>query len=107
MARVLEVERDAALVAVDHLEGRRGAADEGRAPAARVVALRPLDLDDIGAEGGEHLAGEGAGEVLRDLDDLDAGERAAGRWRSSPSPAEQRAVVGAERRGGGALRGGA
>ena len=49
--RLLEVERDAALVAVQHQERRRDAVDARLAIAARVVAAgQLLDLDDVGAE---------------------------------------------------------
>jgi hypothetical protein len=38
-----------------------GRLDEGGAPAARIVAgAFALDLDDVGAEIGEHLPGPGA-----------------------------------------------
>ncbi len=43
--------------------------DEGRTPAARLVALRTLDLDDVGAEIGERLSGGRAREHARELDD--------------------------------------
>jgi hypothetical protein len=40
-----------------------GAFHEGRAPAAGIVAgALALDLDDVGAEIGEHLSGPGTGE---------------------------------------------
>src|SRR5215510_7326285 len=72
---LLEIEGDAALVRVDGEEARRDALPEGRAPAARVVTLGPLDLDDVGAHVAEDLRGDGAGQILRDLDDGDAVER--------------------------------
>jgi hypothetical protein len=51
---VLEVQRDAFLVAVDAQEVRALACDERRAPRAGVVAAAgPLDLDDAGAHVGE------------------------------------------------------
>ena len=53
--RRLEVQGDAFLVAVDAEKIRALAADERRAPAARVVAAaRLLDLDDAGAHVREH-----------------------------------------------------
>ena len=49
------------------------AGDEGGAPFAGVVAaVRVLDLDDVGAEIGKHLAGPGAGEDAGKFDDADA-----------------------------------
>ena len=50
--------------------------DERRAPAPRLVALRTLDLDDLGAEIGERLPGHWTGEHSRELDHAQAGERA-------------------------------
>ena len=43
--------------------------DEGRTPAARIVAgAFALDLDDVGAEVGEHLPGPGARQDAGELD---------------------------------------
>ena len=76
VARVLQIERDRALAGVDAVEARADAGQERRPPAARVVApVRPLDLDDIGPQPSQRLAGERPGQVLRELEDLDAGER--------------------------------
>src|SRR5439155_10429497 len=47
---------------------------ERRAPLARVVALGALDLDDVGTEVREDLAGHRPGQRLPDLDDPDAVE---------------------------------
>src|SRR5581483_8337033 len=55
----LEVERNAALVAVVGLKVRRIAA---ALVAAVGIALRALDLDDIGTEVGEHHSGAWAGD---------------------------------------------
>src|SRR5262249_50085502 len=41
------------------------------------VALRRLDLDDVGAEVGEQHGAEGSGQRLRQVDDADIGERPA------------------------------
>ena len=49
--------------------------DEGRTPVAGVVAVRRLDLDDLGAEVGQHLPGPGTGEDAREFEDAEAGER--------------------------------
>lgn len=50
------------------------ALDEGRAPFAGVVALRRLDLDDIGAEIGKELPDPRACEDARQFEDTQAGE---------------------------------
>src|SRR5438128_751301 len=74
------MERDAALVAVDGQEARRHLprrpllADE---LAARLVAVARLDLHDIGAEERELVGPVRAGEVSREVEDADAGERLA------------------------------
>ena len=52
-------------------------ADDSAMMAGRVPA-RGLDLDDIGSEEREELAGERSGCALGELDDADARERA---WR--------------------------
>jgi hypothetical protein len=49
--------------------------DKRRSPGARLVALRTLDLDDVGAEIGEGLPGCRAGENARKLEDPDASKR--------------------------------
>jgi hypothetical protein len=40
-----------------------------------VPGAGPFDLDDLGAKIGEQLAGPGAGQDARKLEDLQAGER--------------------------------
>ena len=76
----LEIERDAALVDVEALEGRRGVLPERRAPGARVVApLRPLDLEHVRPEHRQDVAGIGAGDVVGEFHDLHAGQRQHGR----------------------------
>ncbi len=82
----LEVERHRLLAAVARHEVRRlpvapaGRVDEGRAPPAGVVArARGLDLDDAGAEVGEHHAGVRPGEGAGQVDDEGARERAPAR----------------------------
>ena len=77
----LEVELDRALAAVGGVEigGAEMAAvrglDERRAPAAGVVAgALALDLDDVGAEVGEHLPGPGPGQDAGQFENADAGE---------------------------------
>ena len=54
-------------------EVARGPLLVGRA-AAHVVAARPLDLDDVGAEQRQLVAAERAREHLREIEDADAGE---------------------------------
>jgi len=56
---LLEIYRDAALVGVDGKKARGHAFPERRAPAAGVVALRPLDLDHVGTHVSEDLRGDG------------------------------------------------
>ena len=76
VGRVLEVERDRLLAAVDRSEVLAVAAVHRR-PLAHRVALGRLDLDDLGAEVGEQHAAERAGGDLAELDDLEARERGA------------------------------
>ena len=67
VGRVLEVEPDAALVAVPQHEGRALAFDEGRRAAHR-IALGAFDLDDVGAEIAELHAAERARQVRRQIE---------------------------------------
>src|SRR5205085_9154825 len=53
-------------------------------PFARVVALGPLDLHHLGTEEGQDLPAIGAGQVLAELDDLDAFERPCAHRRLLP-----------------------
>ena len=72
----LQIQRDRALVAVQAQEVGGVVADEGRAPASGVVAgARPLDLDDVGPEVGQHHRGQGSGEDARQVEDAHALER--------------------------------
>ena len=80
---LLQVERQAALVAVDRQPRRRHAAVgpfTGQRRTAHILALAAFDLDHIGAEQGELVAAIRAGEHLREVEDADVGER-AGTWR--------------------------
>jgi hypothetical protein len=71
----VEVERDAALVAAGDLEPQAVAVLR-LAHLAQRVAVRVLDLDDIGAEVGEHHGGQRPREHRRAVDHLEPGERA-------------------------------
>ncbi len=73
-----EVERQAALVAVDRLQRRREAAlgpFAAQRRAAHVLALAPLHLDDVGTQQRELVARIGAGQHLREVENLHAFER--------------------------------
>jgi hypothetical protein len=76
--RLLQVQRQAALAAVDRLPSRRKPAlgpllvERG---AAHVLALAPLHLDDIGAEQAQLVAGVRPGEHLREVENSHAFER--------------------------------
>ena len=75
--RLLEIERDAFLVAVDAQEIRAFAVQERRSPAARVVALAGLlDLDDPRAHVGEQHRAIGARE---DAGQVENGDTLKGR----------------------------
>ena len=102
--RRLEVDRDRALAAVaGEIVGRAETAavlvlHEGRAPAAGVVARAgALDLDHVGAEIGERLAGPGTGEDAGKLEHANARERALLRTghidRFLPDDSEQRLLA--------------
>src|SRR5262249_40201416 len=63
----LEIEHEAALVAVERDEAHALAVADRRRGAAH-VALRRLDLDHIGAHVGKERAGERPGDEIRELD---------------------------------------
>ena len=67
-----QVERHRALVARLHLPPHRGAVAQQPPGAQRIAALDRLDLDDVGAEVGERLAGERPGDQLAELEHLQA-----------------------------------
>ena len=71
---LLEIEHQAALVAVERDEAHALAVADRRRGAAH-VALRRLDLDDVGAHVGEQRAGERTGDEIRQLDDPDPRQR--------------------------------
>ena len=67
------------------LAGRRPVRDEGRAPAARVVAAAgPLDLDDVGAHVGQCLRRPGAGQDAGEIEHAQMRQR-GGHDRETPS----------------------
>src|SRR5712671_5693839 len=100
-----DIEGHRLLAAVDRKEVRRLARlpavlvlEEGRAPAARVVArARPLYFDDLRAEVGEVLRRPGPGEDAREIENADVRERAR-HGRSGRRPADY--IGSAESRGG-------
>src|SRR5262249_3523312 len=71
-----DVERDAALVAIEGEERDRHAVRRGVTVAALVPGSRRLDLDDLRAQIGEEGRAEGPGEEPGQVEDADAGERA-------------------------------
>ena len=72
---VLQIERDALLVAVQVDEVRRLVAIERRAPRARDLAVERLDLDDLRAVVAEHRRRERAGERMGQIQDDEVAER--------------------------------
>ncbi|MNN06385.1 hypothetical protein D3C81_1191750 [compost metagenome] len=65
----LQVQRDRPLVAVHAVEVRGLGLADAHAPVARIVAASGvLDLDDFGAEVGQHLAAQRAGEHARQIE---------------------------------------
>jgi hypothetical protein len=82
----LEVERDAALVAVEDQIRRRNAVDARLAVPARVVAAGELlDLDHVRAEIGEQRATGRTGHDLRQLEHAHSDERTGVRNRGRAS----------------------
>src|SRR6185503_19478928 len=80
--RVLEIERDAALVAIDGEVVRRDTFDARRRPLTRLIAgAWHLDLDDVRAVVAEHERAVRARERPREIEDAYPVERAGG-WRS-------------------------
>ena len=73
--RALQVEHDAPLVAVDPHEQRGHVAAHARPGVARGVALRRLDLDDVGAEIAQHLRGIGPEHHRGEIEHAHARER--------------------------------
>ena len=113
---VLEVERDASLVAVQRVEVRALAADAATGHAPREVwPLGRLDLDDVRAEVAQEQRAVGAGQHVREVEHPEAGEReqprhvtgkrvCAGRPRACPTASRRRALWPARRPAGSAPR---
>ena len=72
--RVLEIERDRALVAADREPPGRARADELAHRARGVAVAGALDLDHLGAEIRQVLADARARDDVRELDDPEVGE---------------------------------
>ena len=73
-----QIERQAALAAIDAEKIRAPVADERR-PPPRIVALRGLfDFDDVGAHVAEQHRAEGTGEHTGEIDDFESVERGHG-----------------------------
>ena len=68
----LEVENDAAFIAVRAKEQRGHARFARRSGEPRAVAVQRLDLDDVGAVVGKHLRRRGSEHDGGDVDDADA-----------------------------------
>src|SRR5262249_12614951 len=89
----LEIALDRTLAAIGRMEIGGAeiavlALDERRAPGARVVAgLAALDLDDVGAEIGEHLSGPRPRKDAGQFQDANARQwtwLGTGHWAASP-----------------------
>lgn len=85
VVRDLQVQRDAALVAVPQGEGLAAAFDEGW-HAPRLVAVRALHLDDLGTHVAEHHRAVRTGQGRRQVEDEKAIQR-RGRTHSGWIPA--------------------
>src|SRR6266568_3792995 len=73
--RLLQVEADRALVAIDQLEENRTPPARGTHCAGIVSRFRVLDLDDIRPHVGEMQRRHGPWKEARQIEDADAGER--------------------------------
>src|SRR5215475_13608168 len=89
---MLQIDRDALLVAVEIDEVSCFFAVEWRAPAARHVALGRLDLDHVRAVVGEHGGRKRAGEGVREVEDGHVLEGEAHYWCASSSPRSRHSV---------------
>ena len=75
IARLLEVQHDAALVAVQVQKHRRHALGTGRSHVAGGIAARRFHLDDIGTCVAEHLRGQWPKHIDGEIDHPYAGQR--------------------------------
>src|SRR5437868_2908903 len=75
--RLLQIQDDRALTAIGPEEKARFARQAG-GELAEHVALRRLDLDDVGAQIGEERATVGPGEITAEIEHCDAAERPGG-----------------------------
>src|SRR5437773_5903874 len=71
---MLQIDRDALLVAIQVDEVRRLVAVERRTPCARDLALERLDLDHLRPVIAQHRRGERSGERVREIQDRDVVE---------------------------------
>src|SRR6185437_1687062 len=76
-ALALQIEREAALVAVQRTEHRivQSIRVGAHGPARQIADLVLFNLDDVGAVVGEHLRAAGAEHDLGEVDHPDSGER--------------------------------
>jgi hypothetical protein len=78
LLRVLEVERQAALAAVEQREAQALAVQPGRVAAHAVALAGALDLDHLGAGLGQQQGGQGPGQQGREVEHAQALERPHG-----------------------------
>ena len=72
--RILEIELDAGLAAIEHGVERACRPCLGR-KEAHVLATRPLDLDDLRSRLGQHQAGQRPGQQRAEIEHGDPGKR--------------------------------
>src|SRR5262249_30710184 len=75
---MLQVDRDAALVRIEDEEEHRVEARHLGPIAARLLASRRLDLDDVGAEPAQELRARGPCFELGEVENPHTGQRAVG-----------------------------
>ena len=75
--RILQIQRDRALVARLHVPPKRGAVVQMAPRADRIATVGGLDLDHVGAELRHHARRERAGDQRAQLEHLDPGQRSA------------------------------
>ena len=72
LGRIFQVHHHGALIAIEALKCGGHAAPIRRRPAARIIAVRFLDLDHVGAEIAKDLARVRRRDAVTELDDGDA-----------------------------------